>query len=439
MQKEKRYQLINLILMIFMVQGCASYKLDAAQKSIRKSFAEHHLSETQLLLQKYRDHKIYKSKDIVLYKLEMGSVYHFAGQYDSSFVMFHEAESEINRLFTKSIARGLSSILINDNQLAYDGEDYESIYLNTFNCLNFMHQSKYDEALVEARRVVFKLQHVNVKYKGLLETLSHADTTGKVIWKSGKSNVQNSALAHYLSGILYAKSGRLDDSRIEYEQLLKSFGDQPRNFTPEDINFNDLKHMMNPDSFNVLLISFTGRSPYKYQVDSRILIPDEDFYLKLSLPALHLVPSVVKSVYATIDDSLSVPLNLIENMDEVAFEVYKVKEPIIYARTFLRAFMKAMGTRYAERKVKKKGNKVLSAVISLAGFLTSEATEKADLRSWQTMPGKAYVKLVKLTKGKHVIRIDYIGYNGRLLYSEFKQLNIQSGEKLSLSETLFWN
>ncbi len=439
MQKEKPNWLIYIILSLSFLDGCASYKLNSAQRSIRKSFASGNLENTRELIAKFGDKNIYKTKDEVLYKLETGTIYHFSGEYDSSFVVLHDAENEMNRLFTKSITRGLSSILLNDNQLAYDGEDYESIYINVFNSLNFIHQNNLEDALVEARRVAYKLQNLNVRYKGLINALSKADTTGKVEWKTGTSNVQNSALGHFLSGVLYSKSGKTDDARIEYEQMLKAFQDQPGYFSPEGIDLNAMQRMTNPDDFNLMLVTFTGRSPVKYQVVSRFFLSKESFYIKISLPVLQTIPSMVKSVYATIDDSVSVPLYLIENMDVVAQEVYKVKKPIIYGRAFLRSFLKAIGTHVAEKSARKKGKKTLGTIIDILGIIASETTENADLRGWQTMPGQAYVNLYKLPAGKHIIRIDYIGYSDRILYSDYKTIVIDSVHQLKLSESLFWN
>lgn len=439
MQKEKPYWMIYLFLSLWILESCASYKLDSAQKSIRKSFSTGNMENTRQLIEKFGDKNIYKQKDDVLYKLETGTIYHFSGKYDSSFVALHDAENEMNRLFTKSITRGLSSILLNDNQLAYDGEDYESIYINVFNSLNFIHQNNLEDALVEARRIAYKLQNLNIRYKGLINTLSKADTTGRVTWKTGTSNVQNSALGHFLAGVLYAKSGKTDDSRIEYNQMLKAFEDQPGYFSPEGIDLNDLKRMTEPQDYNVMLMTFTGRSPVKYQVDSRFFLSDQNFYIKISLPVLRTVPSVVKSVYATIDDSVSVPLYLIENMDIVAREVYKVKEPIIYGRAFLRSLLKAVGTHAAEKSARKKGKKTLGTIIDILGIIASESTEKADLRGWQTMPGQAYVNLYKLPAGKHNVRIDYIGYNDRILFSDYQTINVDSVHQLKVSESLFWN
>lgn len=197
--------------------------------------------------------------------LEMGSANHFAGNYRESNQYFENAEYEIEDLYTKSISRAIKSFLVNDNILAYDGEDYEDVYLNAFKTLNYIHLGDLEAALVESRRISYKLGQLNIKYNDIVSALSEADTSkvdeGK--WHSGETNIQNSAMGHYLSTILYAKTGKLDDARISYNNLIKSYGDQPslaRDNTPTS---DELETLMNPNSYNVLVKVFSGRSPTK--------------------------------------------------------------------------------------------------------------------------------------------------------------------------------
>jgi hypothetical protein len=64
-----------------------------------------------------------------------------------------------------------------------------------------------------------------------------------------------------------------------------------------------------------LLKSFSGRSPYKEQKDVRLYIPDYDVYLKFSFPVLEMWEGKVAGVKAVVNDTLTVPLYLIEEMD----------------------------------------------------------------------------------------------------------------------------
>lgn len=427
------------IIMLAYFSGCANYRLDQAQQSLRSSFATREFGKTIQLLENYEKKGVYKNKDNVLYNLEMGMAQHFHHRFDSSSAYLSKAEEQIDRLYTKSISRGLKSFLLtNDNSLEYNGEDYEDIYLNVFKSLNYIHRNNLDAALVEARRVAYKLSQLEIKYEGLASALSQADTLKKTDWKAGKSNVQNSALGHYLSAILYAKSGKPDDARIEYEKLLQAFDDQPSIFGFQQPDKEALQQIKEPESFNVLITGFAGRAPIKRQNDVRTYLSSEDLYLKFSLPSLHLYNSRVHSVRAVIDDTLKTPVHLIEEMDIVAREVYKVKEPIIYARAFARSLVKAVGTNSISKAIEDE-NEDLGILANIFGKIGQEVSEKADLRSWQTMPGKAYVNVVKLEPGTHHIKMEYLDRSGRLLFSGEKNIQISTADELELFETLYWN
>lgn len=436
--KSATYSFIGLLFLTF-VSGCASYQLDEAQHSLRSTFAARDFDRTVQLLENYENKGIYKDKDHVLFNLEMGMAQHFNNQFDSSSSHLSEAEEQIEQLYTKSISRGLQSFLLtNDNSLEYNGEDYEDIYLNVFKSLNFIHQNNIEAALVEARRIAFKLSQLEMKYKGIAKALAQSDTLGRTEWKAGEANVQNSVLGHYLSGLLYAKNGKPDDARIEYEKMLEAFTDQPGIYRFQRPDKEAMMRIKDPDSFNLLLTGFAGRAPIKRQNDVRTYLPQEDIYLKFSLPSLHLYRSQVNSVEAVINDTLRIPVYLMEEMDIVAKEVYKVKEPIIYSRAFARSLVKAIGTNTISRAIEKK-NDDLGVLANIFGKIGQEITEKADLRSWQTMPGKAFANVIKLNPGEHTVRMEYLDERGRILYTSEKQIRLTSGKTLELVETLYWN
>jgi len=426
------------IIALLLLTSCSAYQLDSAQDSLRSTFASRNYGSSVALLNNLHEEGIYKSKDAVLLYLEQGTANHFAGNYDSSNVFFTNAEEEIDYLFTKSVSRAIQSFVTNDNSLAYDGEDYEDVYLNIFKSLNYIHMNELESALVEARRIAFKLDQLNLKYKDMIDALSKADTTGRAQWKTGETNVQNSAFGHYLAGILYAKTGKPDDARIEYENLLKAFQDQPSIYSFKKPRRSKLRRITRPDRYNLLITGFGGRAPVKIQNDTRIYLDDADLYLKFSLPSLKMFNTQISRVEATINDTLTVQADLIEEMDVVAKDVYKVKEPIIYARTIVRAFLKAVGSNALSREIGKK-DETLGQLTNLFGKIGQEVTEKADLRSWQTMPGKAYATVVDLPPGDHNVSINYYSSGGYLLFADNRTVEISPGTSLELVESLYWN
>jgi len=436
--------LFYLMLLSISFTACHSYMLDDAQFDLRDSFTAGDYQQSEKLLKKFKAKDIYRSKDAVLFNLESGMIYHFSGKYDSSSVFFSTAEDEIDENYTKSISRGIGAFLTNDNKLVYDGEPYEDLYLNTFKALNYMHLKEWESALVETRRMSFKMEQLDIKIKGLAEAFSKADSSGKTEWNSGEINIQNSALSHYLSTVLYAKAGDFDDARIEQEKLTIALNEQASISSVSKSDNKEFEHLRNADSYNVLLTGFTGQAPYKVQEDARIFIDDfdnkksDEFYLKFSFPVLQTHRSRVNHVRAVINDSVQTSLYLIEEMDKVSAEVYKAKQPIIYSRALLRASSKAAGTKLISGIVGKK-NEGLGDFLQFLGFIGQEVTEKADLRGWQTMPGQAWMEVIKLPVGLNTVRLEYVGQNGRVLYFDEFEIEIFPNTELELVESIYSN
>ena len=429
-----------LMILSIALSGCAAYVLDDAQGNLRESFASGDFEQTASMMSNLEAKEIYKGKDQVLLNLEQGSIQHFAGNYSLSNSYLEDAEFTIEDLYTKSISRALKSFLVNDNTLAYDGEDYEDIYLNIFKALNYIHMDDLEGALVETRRVSYKLDQLNTKYNGLIDALSEADTTstdpGK--WKTGDTNIQNSAMANYLSTVLYAKTGKRDDARISYNNLVKSYADQASLYGNKMPSPRELAQLTDPNAYNVMVTVFSGRSPKKEQNDLRFYFAEIDTYLKFSLPELELYNSQVERVRISVDGRPSSEIRLVENMDLVAQDVYKVKEPIIYARTLVRATLKAIASNKTSQRIGEE-NETLGQVFNLLGKVAQETTEKADLRSWQTMPGKVHATVLNLSPGEHTIDIQYLSRSGTIIHSNLQTLQVTAGSKLDLVESIYWN
>lgn len=430
--------LLSLLISIQILSGCAAYTLDNAQHSLRDNFSTGNFEDSVELLEKMEQQNVYKEKDEVLLNLELGLLHHFSGNYDESNLHLSRAELAIEDNFTRSITRGISSMLISDNQLVYAGEDYEDVYINVFKSLNYIHQNDYEAALVEARRIAFKLEGVEIRNRGLAEMFSRADSLNQTEWKTGERVVENSALAHYLSAVLFAKTGRPDNARIEYERMIRALDDQSRAFnftTPPDDMLNKIRQ---PEQYNVLITGFSGRSPMKVQHDVRTFVGSHSTYLKFSLPELKLHPSSVHSIEIVTENDEIIPTFIIEEMDRVAADVYKVKEPIIYARAFTRSALKAFGSRAITKEAQNR-NEGLGLLAWLFGFIGQEITEKADLRGWQTLPGKAHVNVAKFEPGVHEIKINYYSGSGRLLFTEEQTIEVFPGNDLTLVQSLFWH
>ncbi|MDR0663702.1 MAG: hypothetical protein LBF80_06465, partial [Spirochaetaceae bacterium] len=165
---------------------------------------------------------VYPDKNKILLYLDRGLLTHYAGMYGDSTEDLGQAERLIEDAFTKSVSEGIASYIINDNTKSYSGEDYENIYLNVFNALNYFYMGSIDDALVEARKTNEKLKVLSDEYGRINQEMRDkykGDLSGVKLPEAEPVNFTNSALADYLGALFYRADGAYDDARINLLQL----------------------------------------------------------------------------------------------------------------------------------------------------------------------------------------------------------------------------
>ena len=219
---------------------------------------------------------------------------------------------------------------------------------------------------------------------------------------------------------------------------MRAYQEQPSVYDFDKPSREELERLTRPESYNVLIKAFAGRAPIKEQNDIRFYDSDSDTYIKFSMPTLKTYNSRVRRITIEVDDQSPVELHLIEEMGQVAKEVYKVKEPIIYARALVRAVLKA-GVAEGIKNRAKKESEFLGAAANIMGKIAQEASEKADLRSWQTMPGKSYSTVLNLAPGTHQVKVKFYDASGNMLNNYAEEVTIAENTSLELVESIYWN
>jgi hypothetical protein len=422
--------------------GCTSQKLASGQQQISSSFKSGDFEGASLIVDSLKENEIYKAKDRVLYALEMGTIKFFQDDAEGSIENFTNADEYIDQFFAKSASTGIKAFITNDNLLDYNGEVYEDIYINGFKSLAYLQLDKFEDALVEARIIVSKLEQAEQKYSAVAQNYGKADTTEtEISWNAGTSNIHDSPLSHYLSAVLYAKSGNDDDARIELQRLKKSIKnhqalpDSRMKFAPA---FNKINQ---PERYNIMLTAFCGQAPVK--IDNSIQIEDIDDFpgLKIAIPKLRMRLTKVAQINAVINDTMTVSLPMVEEMDKVARETFKIKKPIIVARATVRGILKSAGEKTLTDAAEGEDgeNEEAGEVVGFFAEIIREASEQADLRGWQTMPGKVHINVAKLPPGQHEIAFEYYDKAGMLLHTETRPVTVEKNERLQSATTIYSN
>jgi hypothetical protein len=432
----------GILLLVFagFLTGCGSQKLMNGQQQMRSSFQSGNFERANHIADSLKENEIYESKDRVLYALEKGTINYFKGDYEESVESFTDAEEYIDQFFSKSIKTGIGAFLSNDTQLNYNGEVYEDVYLNGFKSLGYLKINDFEGALVEARRIAQKLSEAEEKYGEYANAMAESDTTEKDIrWEAGTSNIHDSPLSHYLAGALYAKAGEQDDARIEIDQLKQAINNHqaiPDSKLEFDSSFTKVQH---PDRYNTMFMAFCGNAPDKIDNSINTDINLDGRGVKIAIPKLVMQPSNVATIEAVVNDTMTTELKIIEEMDKVARETFKIKKPIIIARATIRGVLKSVAQEGVTDAVEDEFGEVAGSVATFIGGRAREASEQADLRGWQTMPGKIYTNVINLPAGEHDLTFNYYSSNGELLYSEARNINISEQERLEPIASIYSN
>jgi hypothetical protein len=432
--------LFRVILPVLLIAGCGSV---ATQTKIYIPVTDELKSgHYQVAVDKFeKSKKKFAEKDRFLYYLDSGALYHYAGNHDSCIARLTLAENSSEELFTKSISRAATSLLLNDNILEYAGEDYEVLYANLLKALSFASLGNYEDAFVEIKRANLKLGLLEQKYLGAAAILNRDKPSGAPDSAYQPKNVRfsNDAFARYLSMHMYAAMGKMDDARIDSAFLVEAFATQPHiyNFPMPAVSYES-------DSGAVLsIVGLVGLSPVKDALNLRIRtdkdldlvqvlytdsenqdseyghLPwpvDADYYFKFALPKLSRRSTEVGSIRVYAGDSLIGELALLEDIGTVAEETFEAKKSLIYFRSVARAIVKGLTTHKLKEKVDSGGFEgwLKKAAVDVG----SDISENADLRCARFLPGKIMVADFSVPPGKYDIRLEILDLDGHLIAEE---------------------
>jgi len=360
---------------------------------------------------------LYKRRDKILYYLDKGMLQHYAQQYSESSKLLQEGERAIEEAFTKSITQEISTYLINDNVRDYGGEDYEDIYINVFNALNYYHRGNLEEAMVEIRRMNNKLLNLAVKYDAAITDLQRKaleDNTRIPPNPNAQTQFSDSALARYLGMLFHRGVGQYDDARIDRDWLLAAFANSPSIYTneiPESLS-DEMEIPQGMARLNV--IAFGGLSPVKQENVMRIPLLNYR-WIKIALPEMVSRPSEIYRIELVLDDGQKFQLELLENMAAVAKETFKARQQLIYTKTILRAVVKTAGSSVMDAAARETDGtrSFILELSSIMAQLFAEASEQADLRASRYFPARAYVTGINLPPGLYSFDIKYYNRNGK--------------------------
>lgn len=391
--------------------------------------------------------KQYRPKDRVLYYLDAGLLNYYNGDWKKSNKLLQKAEEAIEELNTKSISKSAASMLLNDNSLDYSGEDYEDVYINVFKALNFLKLGDREAAFVEVRRIDEKLGYLEQSYAQMEKEL-HKDAQLKSAKKSKNTKFHASALARYLSLMMYESEGNFDAARIDLENIRYAFNSQ------SELYPFSMPELIDPSAKSLApvlrVLAFVNRGPIKKakemhihssedlllvgSVDETVEVfslhwPDihEGYYFKFALPDMVERPARVSEVVAVTPDGSRYSLAKLEDMSLVARQTFEIKKSLIQLKSITRSVLKGLAAEKAKSKASRNSSSLFAALMMIAADVAVFISENADLRLAQFFPAQAMVAEIPLSAGQHEINLEYYSAAGNLLYRDLQTVKVQPG------------
>lgn len=385
-------------------------------------------------------------------RLEFLATNHLKSQQD--FALVYRQVQQAEQAAKIQLSRGIenaAAIVSNDNATRYDIPYYEQSMLHSYQALNYLNKNDLSGALVEIRRANLvqqkalqanqqslydsqkKMASKGVSSESLASKYPSMSTTiGQV-----KNGFQN-AYTFYLSGVLYEAAGQSNDAYIDYKKALEIY---PHNITVQQDVWrlatklgmtNDIQLFGNRFSSNITQAATVNKSnehnAEKNSIQSKkagqlVVLIEQGIIASKQEVSIHLpiftshndmrfysvaLPSYKNRLQRYSGLSLKYQGNTYQSSEIVRLQSLAAKQlqdemPVIVTRQIVRLIAKEEIRQQMSRKGGDIGN-------ILAG-LYNIASEKADTRSWSTLPDSIHILRLDLPPGQHEVELTINGSN----------------------------
>ena len=429
--------------------------------------------------------KVYGNKNELLFYLDLGLLNHLSQNYEQSNAAFEQAKQVYSQNYTKSISAGTASLFANDNVIPYYGSPYEMAYTNVFCALNYILQGQDNEAVVEARQAdnIFKKINADtygkdfykddpfiryfmgivyenagyyndamISYKLALKNYSVYNIQTKD-YEQGNNNIYDlNAPSDLLYGLynVYLKLGMSQDA----EQLRQKYNISLKQKEANSgeliiVNYNGLSPKRTD---NVVELSFYNAWPYfdayqptsedeakAQQVKSVVMAGFADDYIKVAFPKYVRYDNEIDSFCLeeiNLQDKQTVEINNskseeVSDIGTLLIKDLERKNAAVYSKTIARAVGRYVLAKVATDQVKQqeKGNNTLSILTNAVLNIANSLIEKADKRSWRTLPETINMERLFLPEGTHTLNIKFMDSKQNTVYTQQITADIIKGKK----------
>ena len=458
-------------------QGCADksmLRLEKIADSARKDDYQKAVADVR------KNQDLYGSSAKLLYHMDLGILYHYAGKYDSSIEELSKAVAIHDDLFSKSVSNEALALVTNDNSRPYRGKPHEIVLLHQMLAFDYLALGKNDDALVEARQVQLYLDEL--KRKGGPDAKGYTDD----------------GMFRYLSAIAYQGGRQSDDAAVSMYQAIKAYRNGPvtlpasvakgafatlkahdREGDIQELKLTDAAPVaggnVSPaeaDGSEIIVVGEAGRSPAlaqnvfwgTYARDGALVIHYHDakgnvltevlpapglpaselqkasrgkrtqsgttFHLKFALPAVKAAPSATR-FFTVAGEATPNPVKTeaLTDLDPLMEHYLQDNHAAMLTRTVIRVVIRTITAQETKSAISG-DNPLLNLILNIGTDVLADQLEQADTRTWFLLPRTVQIARIPVKPGIHSLTVQAHDAAGNTLGTRsFENVDVKPGEK----------
>ncbi len=358
------------------------------------------------------------STDRVLYLLDKGMVLRMKRDFAASNQALEAAKMEMERLYAASVSENALSFVVNDATVSYAGDPYEQVLVHVYMALNYLELGEPDDARVEVLQANVKLREIAEK-----------DPAGKIT---------GDAFSRYLAGLVYDDSREWSDAMISYRQAYQTYKQYDASYglaVPDMLKHDLLRlatqqglteeaaqysrefgiapaqrdHDRTAESGELIFVLSNGLAPIKREHAVHAATANTGVLVRIAVPYYESRANNVVSARISTSGK-EADTEPMENIDAIARATLDAHMPAIIARGIAREGIKIAATNAAFASAGN-NNDAVNLLGGVAVQVAALTTERADTRSWLTLPANIQLARLRLPTGSYTIKVELLGAN----------------------------
>jgi len=397
-----------------LLTGCASF--GERTMKIRSEFTGGNIAKADAEIEKSLKNnalKIRGQSDANLLKLNRAIIALSSGKPKEAEILLREVRDRFDQLERereKRVAEKAASMILDDNAVAYSGEDYENVLIRVFLALSNL---MYDGTDAPAYALQVSNKQSEIIRKGAMKDPKNSE--GMVNPK--EKSYRQVAIGQYLVGLMQEVTYRNHDDVIKAYEAVTNW--EP-GFTQ---GWQDLERARRgvhaqPGNGVVYVFALVGAGPYKEQRNSEVLydaqilttfliammssrqtLPD---FSPIMIPYIVRPRETVSALSVSISGKWQGKTETLTDIGRMAEEQFEAVKPQIVARAVVRRTLKK-GILYGSKEALDTNPWVGLAMD--VGAMVLQSLETADTRSWNLLPAEIQVVRLEVPAGEHRITL----------------------------------